>query len=376
MRMFPYLVLICLSAGACSSAQNTESGKAGGMPALAPKRADVAALEFSKPKIVEDLGAGPMIVGRLDCSDDGSIYTLIDGYALNSGSTALLAIHPDGTVTSLLWRSVPGFAHISPPKSIFVGNGRVYVLVSGESDSAKQGNISRYPLVLAFDKQGSIVGTVVLKQDLNSLVLGVFPSGNILLISEDRLNHRMALNLVGADGAPIRELRLYDSDFVVRAAQMPTASRGPASYSTYLLITMSKFFPSGDNLLLVPLETSGLPMVELDERGVLHSVVPHLPDDMILEGFVSSNASSWKVRLANAIENDKEPLDLQGKVLGVATRPSARIAELSRTDGSLLRELDMGGPGVQPACETDGTFRFLTSGAGQGRLQVVTARVR
>jgi hypothetical protein len=367
MRRFQDLVLICLLAVACSQAQDTEAGKASAAPRL----------EFSNPRAVEDLGVAPMIVGRLDCSDDGSIYTLINGYALNRDRLALLAIHVDGTVTSFPWRSAPGFADISMPKSIFVGNGRVYVLVNAERKSAKQAHGSSYPLVLAFDKEGSLVATVVLEHDLNPLVLGVFPSGNILLVSEDRLNHGMALNLVGADGTPIRELRLNASDFVMRAAQMPAAVRGTSNYSPPLLISMSKFFPSGDHLLLVPLETSGLPIVELSEREVLHSVIPHLPDNMVLEAFLPSNdALSWKVRLATILENDKEMMDSQGKVLGVATRPSARIAELSRTDGRLLQEIDIGGDGIQPACETNGTFRFLTSGAGQGHLQVVTAQVR
>ena len=119
MRMLQDLVLICLLAGACSQAQDKEAGKA----TAAPK------LEFSNPRAVEDLDVAPMIVGRLDCGGDGSIYTLIDGYALNSERLALLSVHPDGTVTSFPWRSAPGFADISMPKSIFVGNGRVYVLV-------------------------------------------------------------------------------------------------------------------------------------------------------------------------------------------------------------------------------------------------------
>jgi hypothetical protein len=351
------------------------------MSALGQKPVGVVTLEFSKPKIVEDLNAGAMIAGRFDCSDDGSVYTLIDGYALNGGTTlnerlALVGIHPDGTVTNFQWRSVPGFTDISLPKSIFVGNGHEYVLVNAESKAAKQGYMSRYPVILTFDMKGSLVRTVVLEQDLSPLSFGVFPSGNILLASEDRLNHRMALDLVGADGVLIRDLRLNDSDFVVRASQMPAAARGPSSYSTSLLIAMSKFFSSGNHLLLVPLETSGLPIVELDELGVVRSVVPHLPDNMVIESFLpSDDASSWKVRPATILENDKETLDSQGKVLGVATRPVNQIAEISRTDGSLQREINIGGPGIQPACEIDGTFQFLTS-SGQSRLQVVTARVQ
>jgi hypothetical protein len=375
MKTFQYLLEVCLYVGTCCYAQDAVAPKPSEIPTVA---SSVAALEFSKPKVVEDLDAGPSVAGRFDCSNDGSIYALINGYALNRGTNerlALLAIHPDGTVTSFAWRSVPGFTDISLPKSIFVGNGRVYVLVTGESKSVKRGYISDYPLVLAFDESGALISTVVLEQDLKPLVLGVFPSGNIVLVSEDRLNHRMALNLVGTDGTPLKEMRLYDNDFLVNASRMPAAAHGTSNYSPLLLISMSKFFASDNHLLLVPLETSGLPIVEIDEHGVLHSVIPHLPENMVLEAFLSSSGSSFTVRLGKLIESDKEIVDSQGKVLGVATRPSERITELSRTDGSLLREIDIGGPGVQPACENNGTFRFLTSNAQRG-LQVVTAEAR
>jgi hypothetical protein len=380
MRTLKYLALMCVCSGACSVAQDTIDGKASGISSLAPAAAQVAELEFSKPTTVQDLDSGSMIAGRFDCSGDGSVYTLIDGYALSAetapgGKLALMAIRPDGSITNFSWRSVHGFINISLPISIFVGNDLVYVLVNGAKRSAAQGYMSNYPLILAFDNQGTLVDTVVLDQNLRPLVLGVFPSGNILLVSEDRLNHRMALNLVGRDGTPIRELQLGDHDFVVRAARMSPSAHGTTNYSPLLLLSMSKFFPSGDNLLLVPLETAGLPILELDEHGVLQSVVPRLPDNMVLESFLSSNAADFKLRLASLVETDKETLDARGKVLGVATRPSERIGEFSRDDGSLLREIDIGGPGVQPACENKGTFRFLTSN-NQRSLQVVTARVR
>ena len=301
----------------------------------------------------------------------------MDGYALSRERPALLAIHPDGTVTGFAWRDAPGFARISAPQSIFVGRDRVYALVSAERDSVQPSHAARFPLVLIFDRSGALAGTVILEHTLNPLVLGVFPSGNLVLGSEDRLNHRMALNLVGADGIPIRELRLYGNDFIVRAAEMPAAPRGTSSYSSLLLVSISKFFASGDHLLLVPLATSGLPVVELDERGVIHSVTPQTPDDMVAEDFIpSNNRSGLKMRLATVLASDKGPVDSEGKLLGVALRPSARIAEFSRTDGRLLQEEDMGSSEIQPACETDETLRFLTLRADHAHLQVGTARAR
>jgi hypothetical protein len=381
MKMSSYLVLVCILVGLRSIAQQTETSKANQQPELTQTPAGVAALEFSKPKAVSDLVSQPIIVGRFDCSDDGSIITLIDGYALSSGTTpaariALLAIHPDGTVTNFPWRSVPGFDSISLPKSVFVGNGHVYVLVQGATHSQLQEKKPPHSLVLTFNGDGSLAGKTILEQDLEPLVLGVFPSGNFLLLSEDRLNHRVAANLVSPDGMALRDLRMEDSDFVATAARMPAGARSPSAYSESLLIAMSKFYLSGNNLLLVPLATFGLPIIELDEHGVVRSVLANLPDKTVLDAFVSASTSSWKVLLGKVVENDTEALHSQGKLLGVSTQPSQRIAEFSRADGKLIREIEIGGQGIAPACESNGNFRFLTSSMGQGRLQFVTAHIR
>jgi hypothetical protein len=108
MRMLQYSVLLCLLAGAGAHAHGAPAGNPNAPPKLA----------YSNAKTVEDLDVAPMIAERLDCGDDGSIYTLMDGYALSSERPALLAIHPDGTVTSFSWRSAPEFTHIMAPQSI------------------------------------------------------------------------------------------------------------------------------------------------------------------------------------------------------------------------------------------------------------------
>jgi hypothetical protein len=381
MRIAQYVALLFLSAGVCATAQDPAAGEPTAVLNVLPQSTSVASLKFSSPSPVVDLDGTPTDWGRFDCSEDGSIYTVIDGYALNSGANpngrlALVAIHPDGSVTSFPWRTIPGFTNISLPKSIFVGNGHVYVLVNGDRESAANNRILRYALVLMFDARGSLVGTVVLKQDLDPLVLGVFASGNIVLVSEDLLNNRMALSVVGADGTPIRELGLNENDFVARAAQLPAALGTTSSYSPELLIAMSKFFPLGNNLLLVPFETSGLPVIELGELGLTHSVIPRLPDKMIIDGFVSATPSTFKVRLGDVVETTKGAYDSQNKRTAVGTRPTNRIAELSFNDGSLIREIRIGSTQVQPVCETDGTFRFLTSSEVKGNLQVITARIQ
>jgi len=369
MRAPDYVLLLGLAVSACAIAQDRPAGYINGLP-----RPAAAELQFSKPTIIQDLAVAPSLIGKLPCGEDGSIYSLVDGYGLSNERLALLAFHPDGTVTSYPYRSVPDFARFSEPKSIFVGNGRVYVLISAEYVPAGPGALSRYPLVLAFSKDGALLSTTVFEQDLDPVVLGVFPSGNIVLISERSVNQEMDVRLLSANGTPIRELKLKDNDFLMRTTRTPEATPLASSFSPTFMISQSKLYPSGENLLLVPLETSGLPIVELDENGVLHSAIPQVPENMVLEAFLSSNSSSLKLQLSTVLRSNDEVLDPQGKILGIATRPSTRISEFSREDGSMLREIEIGAQEPEPACEADGAFRFLTSGS-RGSLEVVTAQI-
>jgi hypothetical protein len=378
MKVVAALILELLLVGGCATAQDSATGNPDALSKISPKSTGV--VELAQPKDVADLSEKPSIAGRVDCSEDGSIYTFIDGYAPNRAPNpndrrAIAAIHPDGTVTSFPWRSVSGFTDVSLPKSVFVGNGRLYVLVEASRESAVDSPL-RYPLILIFDSKGSLQGTTVLDHNLNPVVIGVFPSGNMVLVSEDRLSNRMALRVVGSDGSFIRELPLNEYDFVTRAAQMPAAGGVTGSYSRLLLIAMSKFFSYGANLLFVPLETSGLPILELGEHGIVQAVVPKLPDKMVIENFISATGTTIDLRLGNVVETDgKGALDSQNKRISIGTHPSSQITEYALNDGSVIREFDIGSA-TQAACGTKGTFHFLTSSVAAGNLQVVTGLVR
>jgi hypothetical protein len=104
---------------------------------------------------------------------------------------------------------------------------------------------------------------------------------------------------------------------------------------------MIKLISSGDRLLLVPLGTSDGSILELDENGIVSSVIPQLPENLVLDSFISSDESSFKVQLGRLPESTKKLVDSQGKWLAVATAPHHRITEVSRRDGHILRELEL-----------------------------------
>lgn len=370
-------VLMCIGVGSFAAVAQVKVEPERNVPAT---QTSVPSMRFSRPQVIGDINPRPTIAGRFDCDKDGTIYTFIDGYTPNTGSTptarlALLGIHPNGNVTNFDWRSVEGFTNISLPRSVFVGHGQIFVLAEGDRKSGKEEQYLPYPLVLTFNQEGTLIRVGVLDQGLDPLVLGVFKSGNFVVVSYDRLNNRMALDLIRPDGTEIRQLSLGSNDYLAQASKMGPQSM-PGKYNSTLLIDMSKFFPFGRNLLLVPLETSGLPVLNLGEKGVASAIVPQLPKGMVLDSFISTTSTSLKMRLGTVVQTQHPALDSDGKLLSVGTIPSQKITEFSLANGSIVHEDKIGSTAVQPACEADGALRLLTSSGTAGKLAVVTARMK
>jgi hypothetical protein len=336
------------------------------------------ALEYSTPQLVQDIEAAPALAGPYGCDGDGSIYAWINGYIFAGGNSnpdrlALVGIHPDGTVTNFSGHSVTGPNGTSSfPKSFFVGDDHVYLLVD---TPVSAGGGSHTQSVLVLDKRGGLNRAITLESNIHPLVFGVFRSGKILAVSEDSSSHRMAFRLIDGNGAFIREIQLKDSDFILGTSELIPDSHTTVNYSPALLISMIKVIALGEHLLLVPIGTSNRPILELDENGIVGSVIPQLPDHMVLESFISSDESSFMVQLGRLLESTKKSVDSQGRVLGIATAPRHLITEISRKDGSIVRELELKEPDLLPLCQTDSVFHILAA-PSEGRLQVLTAESR
>ncbi|HEY2858928.1 MAG TPA: hypothetical protein VGJ21_10970 [Terracidiphilus sp.] len=377
MKMALCFAFAFVAAATCAMAQDH-----GNVDDAAPVPVRTSRLEFSKPETIANIGADATYLDNFRCADDGSAYIFVNGNV--SGTNAdpdrqnlppLLGVHPDSTVTSFPWWSVPQFSWMSLPQSVFVGNGHVYVLDRGRRISKEQERTPVSPVVLKYDMAGHLQETISPAEDRNAFVLGVFPSGHMLLIAEDRLNHRMSLDLLDEHGVFIRVLRLNKDDFVERAAQLPTASRGTGSYSTNSLISSSELVPWNGHLVLVPLYSSGLPIIELSEDGVVSSITPHLPEGTVIESLISVGASTVTIQPGKVLQSGNPTVDPQGKFMGVPTQPFPRITLISRANGGIVKELDLGSADVEPECESAGVYQFLTSDH-EGMLQLVSARAQ
>src|ERR1019366_1028888 len=158
-----------------------------GQSAAPPTRTTPNVLEYSKPQLVQDIEAASTLTGPFGCDRDGSIFATINGYLFEGGAAnpdrlALLGIHSDGSVTDFSWHSVPGFnTTTSFPKSFFVGNDHVYLLVDARPSSGTTSGGSHTQLVLVLNEQGGLDRAITLEPDLHPLVFGVFRSGRILV---------------------------------------------------------------------------------------------------------------------------------------------------------------------------------------------------
>lgn len=318
-----------------------------------------AAQGANSPQAIIGLSSNPSISGHFHCSQDGTIYSMIDGYNAAPERPALLGIHADGSVTNFDWLSVPGYAHAYDPRSVFVGYGHIYALTMAERNV--DGRIEKRFVVLTFNPDGSLFRTTTLARGIKPWTMGAFRSGNLALISADHAGHRMALDVIAPDGAPIRQLNLGSEDYLALASATPN---GPGKYDQSFLIASSKFQPFGDNLLLVPTLASALPMIETNERGVVRAVALKAPKGRIVDQIIASAPSTLKLRLGVVRPSQHPIVNTDGKQMGIAVTPSLQITEFSLTDGSILHQANFRSSDVQAACEAGGSLHLLTSNSG------------
>jgi hypothetical protein len=148
------------------------------------------------------------------------------------------------------------------------------------------------------------------------------------------------------------------------------------TYDRHTLLDLTRIYPHQNNLLLVPHGTSSVPIIEVGETGLIHVTTPKLPKGTVNEMFIPSNGAALRLQLGSLYENARQIKTTDGLLIGSTTRPSQRIVEFDLQDGRILNQMEIGTSGVQPACESNGVFTFLSSDQETGFLQIVQAKVR
>lgn len=388
MHVYPSAAVLCLSLLACSlHAQAVPPEDHSGATGLRDDNIiPTTPLQYGDPMLVANLSKTGGISGNLHCGSDGSILFMLyvadnwkDATGHPRGHISLVSVTPEGKLTSIPWQTVPGYTDIDVPSSYFANGGRYYLLTSGRKATPDESGVkpAEVPLALTFDETGNLKNVAPLDPALDPISLAAFGSGDLLLISEDTLNRRMRLTVTDPSGGSPRNLSLEDSDDPTHH-DGPTASgsKGGVTFAPHTLLGMIEAFPYGQDLLLVPQTTSGLPVLEVNEAHVVASVVPQLPKGDVIARFIPSDGRTWNIRLGSLNDSVYRMLDANGQAHAAGVMESKTIAEIDPSTGEIVRKLEMGVNGVYPACRVQSDFVFLTAHRKDGSLEVVKASAK
>jgi hypothetical protein len=130
----------------------------------------------------------------------------------------------------------------------------------------------------------------------------------------------------------------------------------------------------GKDLLLVP-DSSSRPILEVSETGVVKTWTLHVPKGYERGVPVAFDANRWMFHMD---QKEKQQDVNEEKSFAYRTRLTEAkptvVMEFDPSSGDAVRQFAFP-PGLQPACEIDGTFLFLGADIDDGKLQFATALI-
>jgi hypothetical protein len=346
-------------------------------------------LRYDEPKVYPIGTKQSAIIADFNCGNDGSIFLMMldDSAAFNKeiggGSHPdprnrfhVTELTPSGGVVRFAHTedNIPGLRNFVPEIRYFVSSSRVYSLDRAEVfDPADPGKtLGHAHLVTIYDYDGEYKGTIRLEPGLNPLTIAAFPSGDILVVSLDKLNQTTRLLVFDQTGSLVTELRLFDENYtskLQRGDNAGTPSFAPNSISTKL--ALSHWVPFGDNLLMSPKMGSTLPLIELNESGVVRSTNVALPENVYLTGILESGDKVYHV-----VGSVRKPLETppSGSYGQKFSYFPSEIDDINPGDGTVVKRVKFA-RGLWPICAQDDTYTFLSPRDEDGRLQVIRGTV-
>lgn len=315
---------------------------------------------------------GSVVSGIFECTSDHSVFVQVlpvaptSGHVMNYADTdfALYGIRSPADIVRFVPGLASGYSRISPIARYFASDSRVVAMVYGVPMSHGDTGVLSDPhrvdsLLLTFDRDGSLLDSRALDPALDAEQVGLFPTGEVLLVAWDEAHRQTHLAVLGHEGR-------LDHD-------IPITSNDPAVPDSSTALLDLQIRPYGQNLLLIPSDTRRT-ILEVSDGGVVNEYTLRVPAGFQRGLPISLSPSGWFFRMIPAQKN------VQGKAsdshaAGLAAEMSLPgvILEFDPSSGEAVRQFSVSTPGFEPACETDGEFVFLTARPGDGKLQLATA---
>ncbi|HEX3435608.1 MAG TPA: hypothetical protein VHT24_02495, partial [Pseudacidobacterium sp.] len=182
---YVFCVMAVIGAAAYLAAQANHLSKP-----ITPEEVPVATLEFNSPEQTPLGRQGTVMSAEQTCAEDGTLFVEIAD-SLEDLNLVLHALKGPTEDTRFLLRDIQGYENVSPPLRYFVNDHNVAVLVEAElkknllQENAKSAS-KRASLVLIFDRKGTFQRTILVPNDIDAKAVGLYSSGDILIVALDR----------------------------------------------------------------------------------------------------------------------------------------------------------------------------------------------
>ena len=342
--------------------------------AQTPKPTAVATTQYPVPTVMLSFGSpqptplgkkGSVMLGNTTCTPDGALFMMM--MAVPPATEMDYALHSlTGATEDVRYAAspVPGYKGVSLGPDYFAGDNGVAILggaVSLDNPMAEDKRGKWVNLALIYDRKGTLEHAVPIPQDVDAKSIGMYGSGDLLVITKDSVRNRLRLLVLDKDGDIKSELSLFDYDY--DAGQVTGKKRPLAKVLDGA--DLIQMVPDGDNLLLVPTSTAAT-VIEVNEQGVVRTTDLQLPPGYLIHSLLSVNGAYWTVSTYGDAKIDKDSVDLR----------NGPIFQFNSFDGSLLRRIDAPEKlNNNIICAHDGEFTAMTTDKDTGRLEMLSGSV-
>lgn len=371
-----FVIFATVASHSCAAAQSASVSRerARDTAALPP----LLKLKYDDPITYAVGKSSSGVLADVRCSSSGSVYVeLAEDTSTAEGMTAweVLALSPTGSIVRYTVQNINGYRNVHPLLGFFVSGDELYLTFMADKVDPLNPNtvVSQVKGIQVFDHTGSLERTILLEPGVEPLRMAVLASGDLLIVSTDRLQQASHFYLYDSHGTRLSDWQTFDRDF---AAQLATSlgQKTQAEGGLRAMLQMAALTQHGENILLAVTQAN-LPLVEFNEHGVLRDLKLALPPNTTFGSLIPTD----DVMLYGAV-GGFQSIPAAASTTGGGSAPAeyrmfqdSEINEFYPQDGSLFRRVAIT-PGLIPACVSRGDYVIFTQRDGDFRLQVTHAR--
>ena len=257
--------------------------------------------------------------------------------------------------------AAPDLRQVTPTQQFAASGSRVVWLVNAitSDEEINDKRTKPHPFLLFFDLKGTVLRATPLSLPFTVGSIGLFDSGEVLLIGSTAFDSHQHWMLMDEDGDFQRDLLTGWDDDAKQGTGIETIKSRSKSMSG-----LPQLVPYHGNFLLAETNSSH-PIVEINTSGIVKETELNLPKGEDIGEFIPTDGRTWKLVLGHT--NEKEENGLPSGYLKLD-----KIGEFDPTTGELLKYIDAGKDHYPSslACEVGGEYLAIRTDPKDGSLVV------